>query len=299
MKHRTVGDLLPPEMQRSTGYQARFQSDEEASEGASCLDPRCEPALGGCREIAHEKAQARNIGSYEPWSIWPDGGQLTGEPTPELIAQVKKIAPGRDVVKKQRWGRVRIVPNMKPGTEFVAESSLERNFYLHMLLDRDVEELGGQPETLEFWVDDRRVRYTPDFWVSRKGVLFYIEVKPAHALAKRDISVKLEAAAKLLKARGIRFEIITDRRILEDIPLRNADLVYRYRRCPLEHDIIDRIATCLGAGRHVFKEIENALGGPNFRPYIMRSILAGHIGYAPRIPISEHSLIWWHRENRP
>jgi len=206
---------------------------------------------------------------------------------------VKEIAPGRDVVKRQRWGRVCIIPNMKPGTELVTESSLERSFYLHLLLDRDVEELGGQPETLELWVGDRRVRYTPDFWVSRRGVLYYVEVKTAHALAKPDVAVKLHAAAKLLQARGICFVVITDKQIREDIPLRNAELVYRYRQCPLDRQAIDRIAICLGAERRVFAEVETALGGPEFRPYIMRSILAGHVGYAPRIPISGQSLIWW------
>lgn len=293
MKSRSVKNLSSFERQQRGKSNGRLLADEDPTEGASCQDPRCDPSVGGCREIFQERAKAKFAGSCETWTVWPDGGEFSGAPTPELIARVKETAPGRDVVNQQKWGRVRIIPNMKPGTELVAESSLERSFYLHLLLDPDVEELGGQPETLDLWVDDRRVRYTPDFWVSRKGVLFYVEIKPERMLAKRETVVKLQAAERLLGARGIRFVVITDKRIREDIPLRNAELVYRYRLCPLDLQMIARISDCFGDQRKVFSEVESALGGAEFRPYIMRAILAGLIGYAQRIPISEQSLIWW------
>ncbi|MES1990961.1 MAG: TnsA endonuclease N-terminal domain-containing protein [Pseudomonadota bacterium] len=231
--------------------------------------------------------------NLKTWSLWPDEGTFSHPETPGLIAQVKKSAPARDVVKSQRWGRVRIFKNLKSSQQIVAESQLEYWFALHLFLDHDVAELGTQPETLEIVCAGARVKYTPDFWVNRRGTLFYVEVKPMSKLADPDVAEKLRRAKLHLNQRGVQFTVVTDRKILEPNPRRNAELIYRYRNCPRDADVVERMRDFLCGGARKIHDVERVVGGAVAQAHIMRALLFNELGFAAQEPLTPATWVWW------
>lgn len=259
-----------------------------------CTNPLCDRELG-CDDIRRRKADLKAVPKEKPWTIWPDGCDFDAAPTPELISQVKQTAPARDVIEAQRWNKVRVINNLKSSQLIVAESQLEFRLALHLFLDPDVYELGTQPETMTFPRGGSKVRYTPDFWVNRKGTLFYVEVKPEIKLAHHEVAEKLRLARLYLERRGIKFVVITERQIEDEIPLRNAELIYRFQTCPRDPAIIDRMRDFLADGPKAFQEIENVIGGAPARAHIMRALLANDLGYFPQFPITPQATIWWRK----
>lgn len=262
-----------------------------------CTDPRCDDETG-CKDICRRKGDMYDPHGRQPWTIWPDGGEFENVQTPDLIEELREAPPGRDIIKRQRWGRV-LVANQLPGLPSIqTESNLEFNFALHMWLDPDVRQFGEQPQTLTLVCSGKSTLYTPDFWVDRKGTLFYVEVKPEEMLADPIVEERHYQANRHLARDNIQFVVITDRMINDAIPLRNAQLIYRYRQCPHDTLQLDKMRAFLGEDMKPFGAVEKQLGGIIFRAYIFRAMLTKHIGYMPQVPITPHAPIWWRNSDR-
>lgn len=114
------------------------------------------------------------------------------------------------------------------------ESSLERDWLMVLDLDPTVQSIEVQPFTLSYEVDGVSSRYTPDVLVriadgKTERVTVY-EVKFANDLHEnwRQYRARFKAAFRYCRAKGWRFEIVTEQRIRTP-RLGNARFLRRYR----------------------------------------------------------------------
>ena len=81
-----------------------------------------------------------------------------------------------------------LFPSLKNPEGIMFESTLERDYCYHLELDPKVTFYEGQPLTLEFKIDGKPRKYTPDFLIklesSDKDLL--VEVKREEMLKNRD-----------------------------------------------------------------------------------------------------------------
>lgn len=129
----------------------------------------------------------------------------------------------------------------KAGSLKDAESSLEQDFMTLLEFDRLVAEYAVQPVTIR-WRDQagRKRRYTPDVLVTYRQLALpdghppipptLFEVKPEVVLRERwtELQPKFRAATGYARSHGMRFKLVTERRIRTP-RLANAKFLLRYR----------------------------------------------------------------------
>lgn len=128
------------------------------------------------------------------------------------------------------------------GREIWCESLLELN-YVHLLdTDSDVKDFDHQPLKLEYLLDGKRRRYTPDFRVIRANGKQLIEVKPHSKAISQEWRQRFQAIALEAEKLGYEFKVITDRLINLEPQLRNVKFLRRYFRVEitLEHTLVTK-----------------------------------------------------------
>lgn len=125
--------------------------------------------------------------------------------------------------------------SMASGGMAAFESSLERDWLVALDFDPSVRSVQEQPFTIEYCVDGRERRYTPDIMVQFESSLGQIdtlvyEVKPRAELKANWLAYKarFKAAVHYCRSRGWRFKIVTEHEIRTPY-LDNAKFLRRYR----------------------------------------------------------------------
>jgi len=92
---------------------------------------------------------------------------------------------------------------------------------------RSISAIQAQPLQLSFELDGKRVRYTPDYAVTRASRSALIEVKPDKVARTEDAQVFFAAAREAAQLRGYDFEVVTDKELRAGHRLANAiDIVH-------------------------------------------------------------------------
>jgi hypothetical protein len=111
--------------------------------------------------------------------------------------------PMRDIVRQHPHQEVRMIPSWKCGWRIYTTMDLERQYARVFEVDGRVVWYRSQPLTLEFIIDDKIVRYTPDFEVRLGKASVVIETKPAVMLEKNpQLKRKLNKVECIYAARG-------------------------------------------------------------------------------------------------
>lgn len=118
------------------------------------------------------------------------------------------------------------------GNSVAFESSLERDFLVLLDFDPNVLNVHGQPLTLQFKEAEGRTRsYTPDVLVEyreARPVLYEVKYREDLRSQWQELRPKFKAAHRYCKAKGWRFQIITEKEIRNAGYLDNAKFLRPY-----------------------------------------------------------------------
>jgi hypothetical protein len=158
------------------------------------------------------------------------------------------IEPRRRIGTSRRALTGRIALGNSQSAEF--ESSLERDWLEQLDFLPDVSALQVQPFTLEYAVDGRVRRYTPDIaavWGhDAQATTVVYEVKPAADLRAdwERLRPRFVAATRYCRARGWRFKIVNERHIRTP-KLENVKFLRRFLRLEPDSGVRQHLLTTL------------------------------------------------------
>ena len=117
------------------------------------------------------------------------------------------------------------------------ESQLERDYIYLLEIDKDAVAYCGQPFTIAYDSQNRRKKYTPDFFVERRCSKQVIEVKPKSKIESFVKSDRFLGITNFCSSNGLEFTIMTEETIRVQPRLDNIKLLYRYARIDLPLNI--------------------------------------------------------------
>lgn len=110
------------------------------------------------------------------------------------------------------------------------ESQLERDYIYLLEIDPNVISYQGQPFTIAYDRYDKRRKYTPDFFVQRKGSKQVVEVKPTSKVEKFKNSYRFSQIINFCSFNDLEFAILTEDVIRVQPRLSNVKLLYKYAK---------------------------------------------------------------------
>lgn len=125
------------------------------------------------------------------------------------------------------------ITSLKNNSIIKFESSLERDYSIILEFDHKVRNYLEQPIVIEYLSNEKKRRYTPDFFVREIDSKYsgkIVEVKYTEELEKKKevLEPKFTAAKEFCKKNNLEFEIISEEEIRTDY-LENCKFLWRYR----------------------------------------------------------------------
>lgn len=218
-----------------------------------------------------------------------------------LKVRLDSEGPVRKIKSGMRGIRGRVATQ---GDRSVAhESMLERDWYVTLDFDRRVKHFVEQPFTIEYRVDGRLRKYTPDVKVEysdggRSWTVVY-EIKYRDELVANwlDNRARFKAAIAHCRARGWRFKLLTEVQIRGQ-QLENIRFLRRYRDLepqPLHSEQLFQALKVLGpttpkallAAAWSEEEQQSAA-----LPELWRLVAAGEVCVQLDLPVTMACLVW-------
>lgn len=110
------------------------------------------------------------------------------------------------------------------------ESHLERDYLYFLEIDSQVISYTGQPFKLNYYLDGKLRRYTPDFFVERTNKKQVVEVKPESKARLLKYLTLFNKVAPIITEFGWEFCVVTDKMIRIQPCLNNIKILYKYSR---------------------------------------------------------------------
>lgn len=183
------------------------------------------------------------------------------------------------------------------------ESSLERDWLVVLDFDPEVKAVLEQPFTIEYLIEGRGRRYTPDvaveyFRENQVQTVVY-EIKPREILRAKwaHFLPRFKAAIHICKQRGWRFKILTEKEIRTPY-LENAKFLRRYRNLSEQKVICDQLLyTFKALGPTTPQALLVAAYWPKEDqmkaiPMLWKMVTDGRIGVFLHEPLTMNSEIW-------
>lgn len=146
--------------------------------------------------------------------------------------------PARRVIPRGPAWVVGMFPSRKNGRMVHWESQLERDRMYILEFDPEVLSFKEQPETYEFDLDGKSIRYTPDLEVKRKdGNVTIEEVKPSSRTQK--YAVLFDRAKEVFAGEGKHFQVVDDTVIRQQPRLDTIKYLLPFRRFTVAEDILE------------------------------------------------------------
>ncbi|HEV2881376.1 MAG TPA: TnsA endonuclease N-terminal domain-containing protein [Pyrinomonadaceae bacterium] len=114
------------------------------------------------------------------------------------------------------------------------ESPLERDYIYLLEFDPDVMSYEEQPLHIEYYIDGKKHRYTPDFFVRRADKRIVVEVKPEEEAFKEKYQHLFRTASYICARNGYEFVVVTNTMIRVQPQLDNIKLLTKYQRVPID-----------------------------------------------------------------
>lgn len=117
------------------------------------------------------------------------------------------------------------------------EGAIERDYFFLLEIDPDVISYHEQPLKIEYVLEGKKHRYTPDLLVERRDRRQLVEVTLRRKVAKREAEFRTIAA--VCARHGYEFVVVTEEQIRLQPRLNNVKLLWRYSRTSItpQHQI--------------------------------------------------------------
>ena len=131
-------------------------------------------------------------------------------------------------------------PSIKNGRMVWWESQLERDFLYLLEIDPDVISYEAQPLKMEYFMEGKIHRYTPDVRVIRTDRKQIVEVKDEAKSKKEEYVQLFRRVGPICQKEGYEFIVVTDREIRIQPRLDNVKMIYKYAKTPVttKHQIL-------------------------------------------------------------
>ena len=153
---------------------------------------------------------------------------------PPYAVSIKKLGRVREPVSRSKSGVQGKVADVLHERSRHAESQNEIKAFRILAATAKADGWQEQPFLLEYHLDGKRNRYTPDVlvvWGSHQEVIEIKEDREAELLESQD---RFEVVGDILATYGYRFRLWKASEICAEPRLTNASLVLRYRRVAVE-----------------------------------------------------------------
>lgn len=138
---------------------------------------------------------------------------------------------------------------MKSGISNEWEYGYERFAIFHMEYDWRISRFKTQPITFRFEVDGKYVEYTSDIYAEFRGRCelspIFIQVKPYYKTILEEFKEHKEILTQLLRAKGIRYGVMTEHEIFAEPAFSNIKELRKFRQYPVTSEIKERIISCV------------------------------------------------------
>ena len=200
------------------------------------------------------------------------------------------------IIKKSKCSMPGLFPSLKNPEGIMYESTLERDYCYYQELDPNVCFYEGQPLTLDFKIDGKKRRYTPDFLT-----LFYgsdrkllIEIKRQQALLDDDgLVLKLNTVKKDFHQLGYEFEVKDEKFIRAAPKLHNLKIIYKYLRYNISiHDKRAILELLQNNKKYQVSEVGIITDIKEPLPKILHLAATSKISIDISCPIDSYSLVW-------
>lgn len=118
----------------------------------------------------------------------------------------------RELVKQSPIRSSYLSYSVHYGRVYAVESTLELDYLNLIRFEKTAESVESQPFSIQFQLEGRPRRYTPDFLVRERGVQYVDEVKTRNAANKPEFRRKAEKLTRFFRNRGQTFSCV-DRRL--------------------------------------------------------------------------------------
>ena len=200
------------------------------------------------------------------------------------------------IIKKSACNMPGLFPSLKNREGIMFESTVERDYCYYLELDQSVSFYEAQPLTLEFRIDGKARRYTPDFLVLfiDSGLKLLVEVKREEALLDDDgMLIKLNVVREEFKKRGYKFEVKEKSVIRQEPRLGNLKIIYKYLRYQIDIGEKKMILELLqGGGKYQISEVGLVTSIDDPLPKVLHLASRSELLIDLSSPIDAYSLIW-------
>ena len=138
-----------------------------------------------------------------------------------------------------------LFPSLKMERMVAFESLIEQDYLYILDYDASVTAFEEQPVTIEYVLESKKHKYTPDFLVKRKESSELVECKPAPLVSKEENQKKFAAAKDWCKSKGWSFAIVTDQDLRSGPRLANVKLLTQYARLGITPETVQWVEGCL------------------------------------------------------
>jgi hypothetical protein len=119
-------------------------------------------------------------------------------------------------------------PSRKSNGSILWESQLERDCLHHLEMDSAVSSIRAQPFRIEYILNGKRRKYTPDFLADGAQRRDVIEVKPFEKTTSPEFATWKAAISAVLKKHDYRFVVMTEQDFRQEPRLANYKWLFRF-----------------------------------------------------------------------
>lgn len=175
----------------------------------------------------------------------------------------------RNFVCRQNRRTTGWFPSWTAGQMVPWESRNEYHFLLCAEVTPSIASIQAQPLKLQFELDGRVVRYTPDYGLSQGGESLLVEVKPADVASTDEAQAFFAAAGQAAAECGYAYEVVTDTQLKSGYRLANAIEIVRLAVPHEQPDLRARILSDIADGKHVLGEVAPDPNAKRWQLYAM------------------------------
>lgn len=136
-------------------------------------------------------------------------------------------------------------PSIKLQRNVLFESTIECDYCYELDFSLDVLKYEEQPFTIDYQVDGKKRRYTPDFSVIESNKIIVVECKPAALITNEENQRRFEVGREWCNERGYEYRIVTDENLRNGSRLENIKTIWRFGRHSVSADVKAKIFAML------------------------------------------------------
>ncbi len=203
------------------------------------------------------------------------------------------ITPARKITNTKTKKNIGRFFSLKMHSGIWYESLLERDYMYLLEIDPDVLSYCSQPLKIAYKLEDKKFKYTPDFFVERNQKKQIVEIKPKKLVNSEKNTKLFQCIDLICQSHKWEFLVITDEMIRKEPLLSNIKLLYRYALVNLTPQAT---ITCHEYFQNqslisLQKAEENLSKKGIFRDSLFKLIFTGFLSTDLTIPIGNDSLI--------